>query len=443
MKLMKDKNFRRLIIGQATSGIGSNMQQFALSLYVLAITGSATIFASMVAISILPRLLLSPIAGVFGDWFDRKKSIVRLDLLNGVLIGICAYLYYINGGLSIGMIYAIVIILEITEIFFGCSMAAVIPSIVEKDRLFEANQIKAIFSSVTQIISPLVASSLYAFMGLQMILIVNAVSFIISALSEMTIDIPKFNKKPTKLNLKSFVIDLKEGIAVVKNSKVLKLIIGLGVVLNFSFSAVFSVGLIYTIKETMHGTEIQYGVITSTIAIASLIGPLVVGKIVSKNKIGSSTIKTFLLINSMIVLMGVVSSQFFLSQFSSNLIPLITLSVIAFIIIVLSTIVNIAIGTLFDQLVPIEFMGRAASIMNLCLMIAMPLGQVLFGVGVDNLSVSLTIFIVNAIVFLTLAYFYKPFAAMDKDIEHTLKKLKADTENAPELRLENATEGIA
>ena len=78
LKLFKQKDFSLLILGKLVSLVGSNMQQFALSLYVLSITGSATIFASILSISILPRLLLSPIAGVFGDLFDRKRSIVLL-----------------------------------------------------------------------------------------------------------------------------------------------------------------------------------------------------------------------------------------------------------------------------------------------------------------------------------------------------------------------------
>src|SRR5690606_26687109 len=92
-KLMKQKDFSLLILGKLVSLVGSNMQQFALSLYVLEITGSATIFASILSVSILPRLLLSPIAGVFGDWFNRKKTIVLLDFINGIILGIFALIY--------------------------------------------------------------------------------------------------------------------------------------------------------------------------------------------------------------------------------------------------------------------------------------------------------------------------------------------------------------
>ena len=122
LTLLKNKDYSLLMIGKLVSLLG-NMLQFALSLYVLSLTGSALIFASMLSISILPRLLLSPIAGVFGDWFNRKKAIVFLDFINGTLIATFALIFLLNGGLTLLLIYAFVILLEIIEIFFG-AMAA-------------------------------------------------------------------------------------------------------------------------------------------------------------------------------------------------------------------------------------------------------------------------------------------------------------------------------
>ena len=431
MEILKNKNFRRLIIGQATSQFGSNMQQFALSLYVLAITGSATIFASIIAISIVPRLVLSPIAGVFGDWFDRKKSIVRLDLLNGVLIGAYAVYYFLNGSLSLPSIYLLVVLLEITEIFFGCSMAAVVPSMLPKEKLLEANRIKAIVASFSNIASPVLASMMYSFFGIQILLIVNAISFVVSALSEMTIDIPKLNKKPVKLDMKSFVTDLKEGINIVKNTKMIRLIISIGVIINFSLSALFGVGVLYIVLEIMRASEVEYGLITTAMASSMLVGPLLLGKFISKMKVGKLFITSFGLINVFIFLMGILSTEAFLSMFDSNVIPLSILGVLVFLSGMLSTLVNVSIGTLFDTLVPIEFMGRTASITNLCLLIATPIGQILFGFGIDFLSTSLTFFIINGIILVTLVYFRKPFIESDRESH----KPVVQTHTAEEVRV--------
>ena len=192
--LIKERDFFLLILGKLVSLLGSNMQQFALSLYVLGITGSATIFASIISISILPRLLFSPIAGVFGDWFDRKKSIVILDLVNSIIIGIFAVIFIVRGNLSIPMIYILVILLEITEIFFGSAMAAVIPSIVKKEELLEANSFNSLVMNIGNILAPVLAALIYGTFGMKLILIINSISFFISAVSEMFINILRIIK---------------------------------------------------------------------------------------------------------------------------------------------------------------------------------------------------------------------------------------------------------
>ncbi len=66
-KLLKDKNFSLLMFGKITSLIGSSMQGFALSLFVLSTTGSATKFASILSVALIPGLIISPISGVIVD----------------------------------------------------------------------------------------------------------------------------------------------------------------------------------------------------------------------------------------------------------------------------------------------------------------------------------------------------------------------------------------
>ena len=203
-RLIKEKDFLLLMLGKFVSLVGSNMQQFALSLYVLEITGSATIFASILSISILPRLLLSPIAGVFGDWFDRKKAIVILDFINGLILGVFAGIYIIKGSLSLFLIYILVILLEITEIFFASAMSAVLPSLVKKEELMKANSLNSLVMNIGNILSPIIAAILYGSLGIKVILIISSISFALSAISETLINIPSSHKKPEKTDIKTF-----------------------------------------------------------------------------------------------------------------------------------------------------------------------------------------------------------------------------------------------
>ncbi|MDW7663086.1 MAG: MFS transporter [Bacillota bacterium] len=415
MNILKNKDFRNLMIGKATSILGSNMQQFALSLYVLAITGSATIFASMLAISILPRIFLSPVAGVFGDWFDRKKMIVRLDLLNGFLIGGYAIYFYLNNGLSLFSIYVLVIVLEIIEIFFGSAMIAVIPSIVEKERLFDANSVRSVVSSTANIISPMLASALYAFFGLQIMLIVNAISFILSAILEMSIDIPKNNKEPEKIDLHNFKRDFIEGLGILKRYKILLNIIAFGVFLNFSLGPLMSVGIIFVIIDVLGGTEIQYGVVSTIFAASMLISPMVLGKQAKKIEIGRLLIMTFFLISILVLVLAFFSSNGFIQNFATNTIPMVLITSMLFLIGLFVTIVNIALGTMFQTIVPGEFMGRVGSVMELGLIATIPIGQILFGIGIDLFSAGITFAIVGIIVLGATIYFRKPFLKVEKE----------------------------
>jgi len=420
-KVLKNKNFLLLMLGKAVSMLGSNMQQFALSLYVLAVTGSATIFASMMSISILPRLILSPVAGVFGDWFDRKKSIVALDFISGLLI--CAYaLYYsISGELSLVSIYVLVILLEVIEVFFSSAMAAAVPSIVEKDELFQANSVKSVITSFCSIAAPILASLLCGLVGLHIILVICGISFILSALSELTIEIPATHKKPKKINIAAFKTDLVEGIKIIKAHKMIMNIIGIGMIINFCLSPLFSVGLIFIIREILKGSELQYGLFSTILALAMVISPITLGHIAQKIKVGKLFVYVFALTAALIGLLASASSNLFIGLFTTNTVPFIVITFISFLIGMIVTLVNITVGTLFGTVVPKEFMGRTGAVLNLGLTVAMPLGQMISGIGLDLLPASYIVASAAGIMFLAIFIYRKPLLEADNSTQEKVK----------------------
>lgn len=439
LKLLKNRNFALLILGNSVSLLGSNMQQFALSLYVLSITKSATLFAAIVAISVIPRLVVSPVAGVFGDWFDRKKSIVTLDLLNGILIGAYAIYYLINGSLSIPSIFLLVILLEITEIFFGSAMAAVIPSMIEKEHLFEANSIKSVFDSLGGIIAPLLASVLFGAFGLLPILIVNGLSFIASALSELTIAIPKSHAAPQKIDLVNFKKDLSEGIKIIKEQKVIRVIIGLGMILNFSLSPLLSIGLTYIIKDTLNGTPLQFGLGGSILAFSLLLSPMLFGSYAQKINVGRVTIASFLIVGALVGLMSIATTQAMIGFFPTNLVPYIMIMAVSFLIGMAISIANISIGTLFGTLVPREFMGRTAAVMNMGLTIAMPIGQLGIGIALDFLTPAPIVLTVAIIIVGSVIYYARPLLSATRPAVETTAAPTAEnlqTKDSGDVKLE-------
>lgn len=242
LKLLKQKDFLLLMLGKLVSLVGSEMQGFALSLYVLKITGSATIFASVLSITIIPKLILGPIAGVLVDWLDRKKIIVYLDMLSGVIIGIHAILFMINGNLSLSSIYTLSILLSLISLIFQPAIRTTIPSLVKKEELIDANGINSIIMNIGSLIAPALAGILFGLYGLGAILIINSISFILSSISEMFINVPKINKKPEKINMNSFISDFSQGIKFIKSKKTIVSIISLSCIVNFVFAPISSKG---------------------------------------------------------------------------------------------------------------------------------------------------------------------------------------------------------
>lgn len=413
-KLFRNKNYMLLITGNFVSLLGSNIQQFVLSLYVLALTGSATLFASMLAVSILPRILLSPVAGVFGDWFDKKKAIIILDVTNALVLGAFSVLFFLDGGLSIGLIYVLVILLEITEIFFASSMSAVLPSLVKKDELTEANSLRSMIVNIGQLLSPIIGALIYGMAGLLIVLVVNAVSFLLSALSEMFIDVPDIKASTGKKSFKVFKKDLLGGIDLIRGNTSIKTLIIIATIINFAIGPLFSVGMIFTIKEVIQASDLQFGIYQAILSSSMIIAPLFLVKTIKKHHTGKVIAFSFLFIGLLIYAIAFSATGWMRAFGSGSLTSYMAITVFSFIMGVFVTCANISITTMLQKIVPLEYMGRTSTVLGLAVTVFIPVGQMVFGSLYDVLEPSLVIAMSGTIILITVLYFRHAILRIDE-----------------------------
>lgn len=223
---MKNKNFIIIVIGQIISLFGNAIQRFCMSLYLLEFTGSTAAFARILAISTIPYILFAPIAGRLSDNVNRKKIMVYLDLFCSVLIGGYAFIL-LRGRDSELIVGAVMFILSICYTLYGPAVTSSIPQIVEEEKLTSANGIINQVGSVVNFVGPILAGLLYGLVGIKLIVIVNAVSFLASAVMEMFLDIPDVAKSVevadnNEININNKMI-YKEERAKVKEDKVLSI----------------------------------------------------------------------------------------------------------------------------------------------------------------------------------------------------------------------------
>lgn len=145
-----NKNFNLMILGQIISLFGASILKFALSLYILDITGKAEIFATILAVSSIPIIVFSPIGGAIADIFNRRNLMVIFDFSSSLTVLILAVFLFNNNG-SILLVGIIMTILSVISTMYQPTVQSSTPLLVDNEHLMNANGIVAGVASLTNI----------------------------------------------------------------------------------------------------------------------------------------------------------------------------------------------------------------------------------------------------------------------------------------------------
>ena len=172
------RTFIKIWIGQLVSTIGSYMTVFALIFWVWDITGSATSLALVTFFSQLPRLVVTPLAGIIVDRFPRKQLIIVGDVVAMLCTLLIGVLYW-GGNLEIWHLYSIVVLYgcfgQIQTLAYSTSIAL----LVSKPDYARAESMIAAVNYSGAIFSPILSGSLYPLIGIRGIIMIDLVTFLI------------------------------------------------------------------------------------------------------------------------------------------------------------------------------------------------------------------------------------------------------------------------
>ena len=168
--------FRRLWLAQTISLLGDFIALFAVQVaIVFRMHGSAGDMAGVFIASLLPSIILGPIAGAFADRWDPRRTMIASDLGRGGLILLLVF------ATSLPQIYAISFAVSCLSSFFAPARAITVPMLVPCERLFAANARLQQSMQVVRIASPAVASALVAAFGERVCYVADSASFFLSA----------------------------------------------------------------------------------------------------------------------------------------------------------------------------------------------------------------------------------------------------------------------
>lgn len=351
------RNFTFLVLGQVSSLMGNGVLKLALSLYVLDLTGSAAVFAGLLAIATLPTILFSPLGGILADRADRRNVMVGLDLLSGITV---------------------------LGAFESPTVQACVPQMQRGENIIKANAVINQAAAVSGLVAPLLGSLLYTVLGLRQIMLVCAACFFLTAFLECFIRLTHVKRETGGNILSTIRSDFAASFRFISKEQpqILRILL-LAAALNFLLVGVVVVGLPYLVRTVLGLSAEAYGGAASALGLSGILGGLAAGLLVAKLKtkklyallvaIGLSLVPigmAFLAPGAVWVKYAVIVAALFLCQFLIMIFSIFALSIV-------------------QQSTPNELLGKVmayATTLSLC---AQPVGQVLYGFIFDGFSGSL------------------------------------------------------
>lgn len=302
-KFMRDKNYLLLFFGNLVSGVGSRVYGFGISLFLLDLTGQASSTAIYVAVWSVIMFVVGPIAATFTDRWNNKPCVLYVTDYGRALFyllsatGVTVFLSLSNTTMVLVTIYTALIFIASQTAFFHPTVSAIIPRIVDKDELVSASSIMQITGSIQNIAGLLFGAVLYLNFGIVALMIINAVSFILSAISEMFIQIDGMHDKvessetPSLRNISRRVYnDLRGALEyLLKSGKPVLMVTVIILISATLVSPWFTIGVPYMFKEYFTFQNIQADYLLASTQFVESIGvilmSLVVAQIASRFKI--------------------------------------------------------------------------------------------------------------------------------------------------------------
>ncbi len=268
---LRNPNYRLFFAGQAVSLTGTWMQMTAQAWLVLILSGSATTLGAIVALQALPVLIFGPYAGVVADRVDRRRLMITLQSVMGLLAGILAVLT-LGGWVQVWQIGALAVLLGLTNAFELPSRQAFIHQIVGIDLIRNAVTLNSVMVNAARAIGPGVAGVILAAVGAGWCFAINAISFVAVVVSLLAMNTSTITREEPVARARG---QFREGLRYVAGVPTLWVpLVMMALVGTLAYE--FPVSLPAAAKETFNGGPEALGFMTSSMGLGAVVGGLII-----------------------------------------------------------------------------------------------------------------------------------------------------------------------
>jgi MFS family permease len=402
------RNFRLVYFGALVSELGTVLYSFAVSFYILEITGNNAFLQGLyLALCGVVLLCVTPIGGVLGDRYNKAAIMSICDYLKGAII-ILATL----GMLMLRTNKAHLVILFITGILgnavsgiFSPAAGSLLPHIVDENSLQQANAYYSVKNSLQSIFGVVLAGVLYSVLSITTLFLIVGICYILSGISEMFIRYC-YVKPTNKLSLKVVASDMGEGFRYLMAKRAIMVLMGAILFINFFFHPLTGNFLPYFIKtdltvsssylfDSFLTPEQWSSSLSMLFGVASLFTSFFISARPQEEKAGR---KTAVKIGVMAVVIIIYSICYWvLVERGTSLNSFLVVLIFGFLTIgCLIPMINIPVGTTIMRIVDKDKLSKVTSITSIISQGLIPISSVVAGAVIQFWGTSVLLFMCSA-----------------------------------------------
>lgn len=270
-------NYWRLWGASAASNLADGVFWIAFPLLAVRLTDSPALVAGVAVVGRLPWLVFVLVAGALADRLDRRRTMVGVAALRtAISLGIA--LAILTDVASLPLLYVAAFVLGVGETLFDTAAQSIMPSLVERDRLSQANgRLYAVELTMNQFVGPPLGGILAA-AAIALAFAGSALAFAAAAASLALLS-GSF-RPPPKAAPTRVVDDIREGLRYLMGHRLLRTLAIMVGVMNLSSAGAFAVFVLYAVAPGPMGLdEVGFGLLTTAAAVGSLAGSMVVERV--------------------------------------------------------------------------------------------------------------------------------------------------------------------
>lgn len=380
------------------SALGSSFTAFAVPLLVFELTGSPFDLGLAAAATYLPYPIVGLLIGAYVDRLDRRRLMIAADLVRATTIATIAAASAV-GEVSIALIVSMAVVASVATIAFDAAETAAVASLVPRDQLVQANGRLQASYSAAQVAGPLLAGVVVTLLPLEVVLALDAASFLVSAGLLATVRTSFGGRRRARPGV---LEDIVEGLRFTLGNPVLRNLAVLVAIVNFLGRTVATQLVLFASLQLAAGRA-EIAVLLSAGSVGVIVFSLGAARLRRRTSFARATLGPIVLAGVLIAALANTSSIAAAGVLWAGIMGLVGFF-------------NVNSQTLRQTIVAPEMLGRATTVSRVLSWSAIPLGTLLGGWTIERTDdVVLVVTVIGALVTLTgLAFRFSALGRADR-----------------------------